>query len=61
MTLFVAVKTVTIVRESESSLTAERGAPPVHGDALEAAALGVGCHTGAETLTVSSSAAGTGV
>lgn len=42
-------------------LTAECGGPPVDGDPLEAAALGIGRDAGAETLTVPSSAAGAGV
>lgn len=41
-----------------SWLTAKRGGAPVNGNALVAAAVGVCCHAGAETLTVASSAAG---
>lgn len=44
-----------------SRLTAQRGRAPVHRNALVAAALGVGRHAGAETLTVAAPAAGAGV
>lgn len=41
-----------------NKLTAQRGRAPVHGNTLVAAALSVRCHTRAETLAVTSSAAG---